>query len=99
LSPLYPLSLHDALPICDFAFGAEYREIRLQPTDRKSAVDGDQDGKIIEIPDCVVHVIRTSCLRRAEEHVTEHACGIERDECKNRSEEHTSELQSPDHLV
>src|SRR4051812_17833062 len=67
----------------NFAFGAEYREIRLQPSDRKSAVDCNQDGEIIEIPDCVVHVVRASRLCRAEEYVAEYARGIECYECKH----------------
>src|SRR5207244_12847375 len=79
----HPLSLHDALPICeehrrgDGDLGA-LRRHRRGARHPRLAVPPDDTGRP-GVDD------RTSCVVRWN--------------CQPRSEEHTSELQSPDHLV
>src|SRR5207244_12740964 len=87
---IYPLSLHDALPICnqlilDDVIGAlEQRRSPILLTERKDHLE--------------YFAARLSGIAR---HVVVLQGGMSvsaRREVK-RSEEHTSELQSPDHLV
>src|SRR5207244_9308540 len=82
-SDIYPLSLHDALPI--LRTGAGF-------TDQVRAVEELNFGNCIAVGE---HAGGETDVRRAFERRA--VCWrVERD---NRSEEHTSELQSPDHLV
>src|SRR5207247_3014902 len=85
-SALYPLSLHDALPICldaqsevvDLRSGIVVVELARHfptgPFERRC--DGVAQGGLASMPN------------------VEWACGIRRHEFDIRSEEHTSELQS-----
>src|SRR5207244_12523357 len=95
-SDSYPLSLHDALPICDFEhatlafdFGqvpraAAIRHVFAENYDARIAPHLFAKGGV----DQVHHGLRLAAERRLSGELR-----------RGRSEEHTSELQSPDHLV
>src|SRR5690348_4754176 len=91
---LYPLSLHDALPICFIPCppGRRRARPRIPPrpnTDTQAAPAPRISGRPSKEsrPGSAAFSAARGCSRRARGH------------CRARSEEHTSELQSPVHLV
>src|SRR5262245_65283145 len=80
---IYPLSLHDALPICHF-------EAALGDAQRPRTVLEAADIEPL-LPEPHAFAFRADAVARWYAHVLEHDFP--------RSEEHTSELQSLRHLV
>src|SRR5205823_14129670 len=96
---IYPLSLHDALPICQVAAdtGFGLRECRLAEEEVRFARELDEAvaGRgVCAVGERPVPVRHAQAV--ALERVVEHPVG---DEVEARSEEHTSELQSLAYLV
>src|SRR5207244_10815442 len=86
---IYPLSLHDALPICGVSAGGDAKALREHSGEgrcrrrRGGAVPFDEVLTLI----CHAMLHRDTAAQCSD--------AVHRP----RSEEHTSELQSPDHLV
>src|SRR5207244_12103978 len=88
LTALYPLSLHDALPICGRLPGLVAGTNQLcHPV---HAVGHD---------DLLSNRRRMSHSRAIQERAARSCSSFRSSLSRPRSEEHTSELQSPDHLV
>src|SRR5207244_12814249 len=90
---LYPLSLHDALPISlgPASDGFE-RRLQLAPLGRERVLHPYRRLRNDRPDDDAFPLEFAQPLRQ-------HAVADLRDVAAQRSEEHTSELQSPDHLV
>src|SRR5207244_4926771 len=94
-----PLSLHDALPICE-VLGAQWSEIDSGAklwTVPAGRMKGGREHRI-PLASPAMAVLKRMAKARENDHVFP---GDRRAMLSNmaRSEEHTSELQSPDHLV
>src|SRR5947208_13550482 len=88
---IYPLSLHDALPIYRVHPGLAVR-VLARAIDVRVAQDRVVEA-VEQLPD--VEVVLQGVLARAVGRLGIHRMILG----GRRSEEHTSELQSPDHLV
>src|SRR5262249_62434535 len=92
--PIYPLSLHDALPI----FGAEPEELSILGC----VLPHPGDALVVELP-CSLLLAEPPASHGQEEEVmgcpTQQRYGLLRPGRRLRSEEHTSELQSLTNLV
>src|SRR5256885_9089111 len=89
---IYPLSPHDALPICDC------RQDLATDARRLSRL-ADRRGRARRRVGLGRAVLRESELRRAARSANPEGPGSNPDPRGRRSEEHTSELQSPCNLV
>src|SRR5205823_14776938 len=93
---IYPLSLHDALPICEIP--VERAADRLAAEHRRQVIQAEFDRRLLAL------VLQTQSLRSRYE--DQAGVGVKQPEkCVRRvlpvgrSEEHTSELQSLAYLV
>src|SRR5258708_35211762 len=84
---IYPLSLHDALPICPGATAAAATASKTPRIEKLSGFDSASTR-------CILSAIGYPPNLSGNDSVNEQPLS-----CPSRSEEHTSELQSPDHLV
>src|SRR5207244_12474900 len=93
----YPLSLHDALPICGTCCGSRAMAPIAASSRRRGASSPTTCSPFPEAPRVTLrrpHADATIAALVGRAPSTRSADGDLR-----RSEEHTSELQSPDHLV
>src|SRR5205823_9071082 len=91
---MYPLSLHDALPI----FGMVEHPVVVDWV-LSGGLFGDGEGGVESLGEVFAIVAGQDLVARGPQHMTAHAGASDRLDVVARSEEHTSELQSLAYLV
>src|SRR5207244_9850484 len=94
---LYPLSLHDALPIS--ALRSPHVDVYAHPTSRRLDRRGETS---LDVEAVIAEAVKTGTaleINSSPFRLDLNDSWARKAQVAGRSEEHTSELQSPDHLV